>query len=606
MNQAPENKNAENPASVKSGNKNKRGSSDSKRGGARSKSSSKSRSQSKSSSNPLTYPFRFLASAIRHWNPKRMLVGAWRTMVGVFKWLVWGPTTPKAKSAVKRETSLQWPSGKSMRNPLNWASWAWTACGRYATTRSLRSVVLSFPAIGFFIAFVSSVSLGLKDGAGNQTGRYGYYLSLAVENENLVEARVCTKRMLLDSPSDDQVRLRRALLEKEMGDEEVAKNMMSDLAKYGDSAFAAMWLAENVGDKSRMQDWSNEELREYADWLVNASVNAPDNPQPRLALADILVKLGDLGRARAVLMKPAKRDYESAYQLVLIENRLGETNVAKQRADALLPAMQSQLIRSPANSKLRLQAADLMVFLKRGDEAISTLRGGLMHAKTDENRSMLNAALTAALLSEAQKPLGSDATAATMLRRFRLLEEASELDPKSQAVTQCIVNACIASYQFRDIAVEQARDSFYGLLSEENLRFIEGTVAIHAGDIRSAKTLLAADAEEDASSPGVLNNLAHAILQEKEPDLQEALNLCNAAVEALPNHAYFRETRGQVLFRLARYGEAIKDLEIAFLAPELRPGIQMMMLKCYQELKLSEKEAQLKQWIISQRTATQP
>jgi tetratricopeptide (TPR) repeat protein len=247
-----------------------------------------------------------------------------------------------------------------------------------------------------------------------------------------------------------------------------------------------------------------------------------------------------------------------------------------------------------------------MVFLKRGDEAISTLRGGLMHAKTDENRSMLNAALTAALLSEAQKPLGSDATAATMLRRFRLLEEASELDPKSQAVTQCIVNACIASYQFRDIAVEQARDSFYGLLSEENLRFIEGTVAIHAGDIRSAKTLLAADAEEDASSPGVLNNLAHAILQEKEPDLQEALNLCNAAVEALPNHAYFRETRGQVLFRLARYGEAIKDLEIAFLAPELRPGIQMMMLKCYQELKLSEKEAQLKQWIISQRTATQP
>jgi len=79
--------------------------------------------------------------------------------------------------------------------------------------------------------------------------------------------------------------------------------------------------------------------------------------------------------------------------------------------------------------------------------------------------------------------------------------------------------------------------------------------------------------QREPNVPAILNNLAVAVAELKDGDLEKALSLVDIALTKLPNHAYFLETRGQILVKLNRWQEAISDLEVALEAKELRPAI---------------------------------
>ncbi len=69
----------------------------------------------------------------------------------------------------------------------------------------------------------------------------------------------------------------------------------------------------------------------------------------------------------------------------------------------------------------------------------------------------------------------------------------------------------------------------------------------------------------------------------KNDDLEKALLLVNKAIETMPNHSYFLETRGQIHLKLAHWQEAISDLEQALDTKELRPAIYPSLATAYEK-----------------------
>ena len=76
--------------------------------------------------------------------------------------------------------------------------------------------------------------------------------------------------------------------------------------------------------------------------------------------------------------------------------------------------------------------------------------------------------------------------------------------------------------------------------------------------------------------------LAHA----DPPQTERALQLIEAALQAIPNHPEYHETRGQILLQLGRPKDAIQDLELALKAIPVtrRGGVHDGLARAYEAL----------------------
>ena len=96
------------------------------------------------------------------------------------------------------------------------------------------------------------------------------------------------------------------------------------------------------------------------------------------------------------------------------------------------------------------------------------------------------------------------------------------------------------------------------------------------------------------NAPGILNNLAVAMAAKDGANLKEALSLAEGALEMLPGNPYVLETRGQILLKMGRHEEAIRDLEKSLSGiqqVQLRTLIYPNLVKAYQGLGLAETAA---------------
>ncbi|MFM7835122.1 MAG: tetratricopeptide repeat protein, partial [Planctomycetaceae bacterium] len=63
--------------------------------------------------------------------------------------------------------------------------------------------------------------------------------------------------------------------------------------------------------------------------------------------------------------------------------------------------------------------------------------------------------------------------------------------------------------------------------------------------------------------PGLLNNIADAMSDQPEADLERAMDLVNQALKYLPDQPAVYDTRGKILLRQGKTLEAIADFERA-------------------------------------------
>ena len=116
------------------------------------------------------------------------------------------------------------------------------------------------------------------------------------------------------------------------------------------------------------------------------------------------------------------------------------------------------------------------------------------------------------------------------------------------------------------------------------VHLILGSIAMQRHQDQQATYHLNQALELNPNMPEVLNNLAWHLAFSDPPQLDRALDLANRAVELRPHDVEIRDTRGQILLKLERHQEALKDLLIVVRRFPERAKTHVSLAQIYQQL----------------------
>ncbi len=155
--------------------------------------------------------------------------------------------------------------------------------------------------------------------------------------------------------------------------------------------------------------------------------------------------------------------------------------------------------------------------------------------------------------------------------------------PSNPYVTEEMVQlSCVKDVNDR-ILQEQLEVALNAGVSPGLVHFILGTRLLLAGAPNAQEALRHFELamEHDKAMPGLLNNVADAMVETDSTDTERALTLVNQAIALLPDQPYFFDTRGKILLKKDEPRKAIADLEKALAAPELRVVVHAELAAAY-------------------------
>lgn len=547
-----------------------------------SKKKSSRSSQSFSRDSIWSWPVRKARALWRHWMPTKSLFKVLNRSATLIKRIMHF----EGKDYSVRKTGGEvftrtWPSQKTMMNPLWWIAWTGQFVWRWFLTRPYLPMLLALPAAGALLAFVGAATTGSQVSESSQSLTYKRMLVTAMEAEQYDVAMLCSDALLQITPDSAEHLYNRALIASASGEQEAAREIMSELATERNSAKAAMWMANAVGDIQQFSAWAMPQKQEYVQWLTVASDNDPQDTAARRLKGTILSAMGDAQNAYATLLPIENTDSEVAYMLTMLERQLGLTENIKPRIEKLLRAFKEKLAANPQDVNVRIKYATLMALNEQEEEAVELLSAGRFLMSDPAQLKQLTSALVEAMVLQSKKIQENDRSPLGLMKSLNLLREAMNVDSTNAQLLEAVTQACVEAAKSENNDLFVLREAIVQGMGSDTAHFILGTIALNQGKVEEAKNHLEIAAQSNPNLPGLLNNLAFAMTQEDMPDLERALRLSEAAVRTMPTHPYLRETRGQILLRLERYTEAIADLEFALAATELRPTIRPSLSKAY-------------------------
>ncbi len=241
-------------------------------------------------------------------------------------------------------------------------------------------------------------------------------------------------------------------------------------------------------------------------------------------------------------------------QILAKANRLAE---AKRQAEVVLGLIRDPQIRSrmtPVDYPFWSFAASLA-------ESPSELRSALKAwIEVDPENEQPGRLLRAYRQKEAARMLANPTSSPTAAAKAFI--EAVEMGDATEW----------ALVQARRLAAARSRDRYarqvWSTLEKNASLPIEllaamATTVAGEGDIEMARSMFAKLIEQTKGDAVAHNNYAWTLSQEPNPDLPQAMEQVELALEIRPGDYRFRETRGQVLLAMKKWEAAIEDLEYA-------------------------------------------
>lgn len=477
-----------------------------------------------------------------------------------------------------------WPSRKTAMNPLWWVAWGGLFCWRWFLSRPYIPMLLAVPAIVVTAGLIAAATSGAGISKGTEAIKYRRLFDRSLASGDLAQARLAADALVRFNPSSEEHLYNRAYIEEKGGQKVLATQLMLEAATQGNSLRAAMWLANSIGNVDDYATWTEEQRSQYFHWLTVASENDPSDPLPKRLIGDILRYVGDYKGAYAAMLPIADIDVESTYIVTFLEKKLGLLEKARARAERLGRVYRGRIADNPRDIEARTQYASMLILLERESEAIDVLNGGLVVAEDPVQIQGLKSAICEAMVIEATKIQRIDPSPLGLMRGLERLRQAMGVDANNPHLLEAVTQACLRASESKNDELTILREAIVQGIAPDTAHFILGTIALNDGQLDEAQQHLEIAVKNNPNLPGLLNNLAHAISNDEDPDLERALRLSDAAVASLPNHTYLRETRGQIYFQLERFTEAIADLEYALASPELRPQIRESLAVAYDKL----------------------
>ena len=478
--------------------------------------------------------------------------------------------TPKWTSTLS--SVVKPPTGAITRaqlfNPIYWVSWCLRFFWSWLISRPYASVGPAIPAI--IIAAVLGgmyVEMRLRGTRYKKTD-YRTALGRAIESKDYETALVAVGALTDLDPFDLTNRFQRALIENEKGNKEDAKEQMLRLATGKRMGEAALWLVVNTLDLKHMADWTPVEHEHFNEW-TEIALGSPDtkhNLPAKTLKATYLIGIGATNEALRYLSELVPSNPEFALTAAAICKQNGNLQQSQYFAAEARNYLDAKLKQSPSDREVRIALAKSLLLLNQEHGASELLMDGFNVSQQRDQG--LRIASAEALVAYMTRLSSESSTPERLMKRLETLQEARRIAPDSPLVNDALISILFECRDNKNQEVLTLRTALVKGIDSESAHFIRGTLALLNRDFAEAKLHLELAGNKD-DQPGVLNNLAVAMYQSESPELENALVFVNAALEKVPDHPYFRETRGQILLKLNRTREAIPDLEFSLRAPEL-------------------------------------
>ena len=472
-------------------------------------------------------------------------------------------------------------------NPVFWIVQSFGWLFRYFASRPPIAGVQGLPALACVLALIFCGTLLTPSLADRVTSARGSMLR-HTENSEFEKADFFSRQLCFMAPNDPSLLFARAELLYKMDRKNDALTTMAQLANDRKYLPAMEWLCEKDLEFLKSSPIPDEQ-RELQLILGLTSIldNQPDNLKANSMLGALYVSQGQFSRAVPLLRKSVSLspipNPAAYYSLAVAEKRVGQVENSKASAAIAANAFLERNSRQPYDVQRSIELLRSMILAEQEKEAVLMIQQSLPK-RTEQEAAELKWLLGEVYAQWCQRlRLKKYRTADDLAQALDAIYRGINASPNNPVVTEEMVQlSCIKDVDDR-VLQEQLEVALNAGVSPGLVHFIMGTRLLLADAAKAPEALQHFELamEHDESLPGLLNNVADAMVETDSTDTDRALTLVNQAIALLPNQPYFFDTRGKILLKKDEPRQAIADLEKALAAPELRVVVHAELAAAY-------------------------
>ncbi len=479
---------------------------------------------------------------------------------------------------------------RAFLSPLNWLRWSIDFVYRWFMTRSVSSILAALPALAVIATLFGMTIDQTRRGNSKRDASYSAKLNAALARDDLPEAALEIRSLLDSSPQREDLLIQQAVILDHQGQHAEAVEQMRRLAEEFHNGQAAYWLILKEFDLETLPNWDERKHSQFKSFMAIALRDDPksESDDRQIKMAKYLVAVNADREALKYLEKLIPNHADLAFSAAMLSLKLGQIQDAMDYASIAAYQAQLKLDADPTDPSSRAALARAYMIRGQEMEASMTLREGLRFGDNPELRAILAEALVAwaARIKRDSQAAGQDT--AGISQRLSLIAESLRAAPNHPLAIDALIEVAVDCRQSEDNEVRSLLSDALKNTDPGVLHFIRGTIATLDGDMPKAETHLRLAGQMGGTMPGLLNNLAVSLHSKEGGDLQQALRFSELALAQIPDHPYFLETYGQVLAKLGRTEDAVKNLEKALKQDELAKLILPTLIQCYRKLELDD------------------
>ncbi|MCG8649589.1 MAG: hypothetical protein MI861_07140 [Pirellulales bacterium] len=471
-------------------------------------------------------------------------------------------------------------------NPIEWTRWFAEFLSLWAISIPWLRVSHGLPALILLVALACSGVIAISEGTGWRDRRLIDQRDAAWARDDFDTVELIVRRQLASNPDDNRLVHQLALVFNAQEQFDAAADLMRQLVKIKRHEQSARWLLINEYKDKQWGQLSPQQQEEYGDLITVIYQDSPDEIAVQNLYADYLVMTRRFPQAITLMERLSVKQPLRGFEAAHLARRLGNEAMAERLAKDSLEKLKKTQEDDPNNSRIAALVAQNLLFLKRHLEAINTLQRATKVEPDQQLRAALRQSMGNVMVDWVtfiqESPVDN---VEQRLQVLKMLQDALIYAPNNPNVLNLVVDRVLNTVDDENQEVQSLRQALVKGTSPGIAHFIEGTTAMLKDDVEKANRHLKIAAELLPNSNAILNNLAVAISEREDGNLEYALKLINTVLDQSPNIVpHYYETRGQILFRLKRYLKAVPDLERALVHPKLAAQAHQTLAKCYAEL----------------------
>jgi tetratricopeptide (TPR) repeat protein len=472
-------------------------------------------------------------------------------------------------------------------NPVSWLKWGGQFVSGWLMSFPVRDTPKSFPAVALILLLVVCTIAAYSQTSDWRGRLLDRQLNAAFAKDDFGTAELVLTRQLEQKPNDTQVLFRLGVTKDALGEEEEATELMQRLVDIKQDEQAARWLLDkNFLSKNKKLDVADDEADEFGRLLTLVHKESPQDLKVKQLLVNYLMATKDYNKAVPLLDDLSRYQPMRGLQAAALSKQLGNTATANRLANRTLETVQKLYEEEPTNPTLALAVAQAQLFLEQHSDAVQTLYTAIGRARKDDEKRTLSISMGDAIVAwVAFLENSGTTTSKDRVRVLKMLQVALRYAPNNPRVVSVIADQVLATMNENSEEMAALRKALVAGTSPGIAHFLRGTAALMQDKYDIAERELELAAKDLPKSGAILNNLAVVIALKEDGDLERALKISEMAIKQTPGASpHFFETRGQILFRMKKYEEAIPDLEHALIVDSLAKNAHKSLAVCYDEL----------------------